>query len=507
MNRSLSQRVLTTVGRHSMIRPGDRIGVGVSGGADSVALLHLLAELRAQLGITISVLHFHHQLRGAEADEDERFVKNLAADFRFEFATGRADVAAEARRNAWNLEDAGRRLRHEFFSSVAASRGLSRVAVAHTADDQAETVLAHMLRGTGPAGLAGIYPVAGLVIRPLLEIRREELREYLRGMGCVWREDATNQDTSRMRSRIRHQLLPVLSRDFAPLSVTRLARLAGLAREEEEFWRVLEEERFGTLASRDPAGNISMKIADLFSPLPWLAGPGGAPGRAPDSPQLSTLALTRRLVRRIAAELQGSRNRLTARHVQYVLDLAGALQSGARVELPGIVVRRVFDRLVFSASPNAGRKKTGPKSEAAGGEFEYAIALPGLSKMSSIVVTEIQRRFELKVIDWPSAPGETNSYRGALDFERLRWPLTLRSWRPGDAYRPHGHRRARKLKRLFLESRVSRCARASWPVLTSAGQLVWASGYPVAEEFAPRQGTRKGLVIAEQDLQQAPGEP
>ncbi len=183
MNRTIQKRVLDTVARHSMIRPGDRVGVGVSGGADSVALLLLLAELRAKLGIRIFVLHFHHQLRGIDADEDERFVKALAEEFHFEFISDRADVAGEARRNGWNLEDAARRLRYQFFDSAADSQKLDRVAVAHSADDQAETVLAHLLRGTGLTGLAGIYPVAGLTIRPLLDIGREELREYLSGLG------------------------------------------------------------------------------------------------------------------------------------------------------------------------------------------------------------------------------------------------------------------------------------------------------------------------------------
>ena len=138
----------------------------------------------------------------------------LRGQLGLEFVSDRADVAGEARRNGWNLEDAARRLRYQFFASAAASRGLNRVAVAHTADDQAETVLAHLLRGTGLAGLAGIYPVAGLIIRPLLEIGRDELRDYLSGLGQSWREDATNQDTSRMRARIRHQLLPLLRAGF-----------------------------------------------------------------------------------------------------------------------------------------------------------------------------------------------------------------------------------------------------------------------------------------------------
>ena len=502
MKRNLQQRVFETIARHKMIWPGDRVGVGVSGGADSVAMFHLLAELRAKLGIGLFILHFNHRLRGAEADEDENFVKTLAAEFQFEFESGSADVAGEARRNGWNLEDAARRLRYQFFDSAAAARKLRSVAVAHTADDQAETVLAHLLRGTGLAGLAGIYPVAGLTIRPLLEIGRAEVREYLRGLGRGWREDSTNQDTSRTRARIRHQLLPVLSRDFEPLSVTRLARLASLAREDETFWRALEEERLRALTLRDPAGNISLKIGDLLSPLPILGRAERAPALRPETAQTSTLALTRRLVRRIVAELRGNRDQLTAGHVQDVLDLAVKSCSGSRIALPGIVVRRVFDRLEFSPSPSLGKAEGLGESTLGRGEFEYVIPPPATSKTSCIVVPEIQRRFDLKMIDWPSAPGETIRNWGVLDFERLRWPLVLRNWRPGDSYRPRGHRRARKLKRLFLESRVPRQARTGWPVLTSAGDLVWAWGYPVAEEFAPGPETRTGLLIAEE---QAPG--
>src|ERR1700676_1957665 len=259
MKRSLPSRVLETVERHSMIRSGDPVGIGVSGGADSVALLRLLAGLRAQLGVRLFVLHFHHQLRGADADEDEMFVAGLARDLGFDFVPGRADVAGEARRNALNLEDAARRLRYQFFALVAAAQGLNRVAVAHTADDQAETVLAHLLRGTGLTGLAGIYPVAGLIVRPLLDLQREELREFLSDLGQPWREDATNQDTSRMRARIRHQLIPLLLRDFDATAVTRLSRLARHAREDETFWRSLEDERFRALATRESSSAISLR--------------------------------------------------------------------------------------------------------------------------------------------------------------------------------------------------------------------------------------------------------
>ena len=483
-----------------MIRPGDRIGIGVSGGADSVAMLRIFGEMRAQLGIAVLVLHFHHQLRGTEADEDERFVKTLAEEFNLGFESGRADVAGKARAHGWNVEDAARRLRYKFFTSVAEARGLRRVAVAHTANDQAETVLSHLLRGTGLTGLAGIYPSVGLIIRPLLEVGREELREFLSELGQSWREDASNQDTTRTRARIRHQLIPLLLRDFDAAAVTRLARLAGHAREDETFWRSLEDERFHALVARESSAAISLRIEDLLSPLPSLITDELGARNASASRSAPTMALTRRLIRRIFSELRGSREQLTSRHVDSVMDLATKSQSGARIDLPGVCVERIFDRLCFTsvfAAPDAAQDGAAALENC---DFAYSISRPGRLDSASIVVTEIRRRFNLKIVDWPPAQSDTVVGWGALDFDRVQWPLVLRNWRPGDSYRPVGTQRVRKLKRLLLESRIPRSARVGWPVLTSEGKVIWASGYPVAEELAPHSGTRIGLVIDEEEM-------
>ncbi|HWF12436.1 MAG TPA: tRNA lysidine(34) synthetase TilS [Candidatus Acidoferrales bacterium] len=496
MNRDLHIRVCHTIASHSMIRPGDRIGLGVSGGADSVAMLRIFADLQTKLGITIFVLHFHHQLRGADADEDERFAKILADQFHFPFVSGRSDVASEAKLQGRNVEDAARRLRYEFFNSAAEAHGLNRIAVAHTADDQAETVLSHMLRGTGLTGLAGIYPVAGLIIRPLLESNRQQLREFLSGLGQPWREDITNQDTSHMRARIRHHLIPLLLRDFDSAAVTRLARLATHAREDEAFWRSVEDARFEALATRESSSTISVKISDLLFPLQSSAFPISQDQQTTNS----TMALTRRLIRKIYAELRGGREQLTSRHVDSMVDLVTKSQSGARINLPGIWVERIFDRLVFTNDIASAEAMQQGESPGVNRGFAYTVSRPERLDSASIVVTEIHRRFNLKIVDWPLCPRDTVSGIIALDFERVQWPLVLRNWLPGDSYRPQGSGSARKVKRLLLESRIPRSSRASWPILTSQGKVIWASGYPVAEEVAAHSRTKSGLVIAEEEL-------
>jgi tRNA(Ile)-lysidine synthase len=212
------------------------------------------------------------------------------------------------------------------------------------------------------------------------------------------------------------------------------------------------------------------------------------------------MALTRRLVRRIFAELRGSREQLTSRHVDCVIDLATKSQSGARIDLPGVSVERVFDRLCFTNVSAALDAAQEDETALRNRDFAYTVSRPGRLESASIVVTEIHRRFILKMVDWPSAPSDTLLGRGALDFDRVQWPLVLRNWRPGDSYRPHGSRSVRKLKRLLLESRVPRSARGSWPVLTSEGKVIWASGYPVAEELAAHPGTQIGLVIGEEEF-------
>jgi tRNA(Ile)-lysidine synthase len=501
MTANLLERVLETIHRHCMLRAGDVVGVAVSGGSDSVALLRLLEDLRARLGIRLLVVHFNHGLRGAAADADQEFVARLAARRGLELICGREDVAEQAQRHGWNLEDAARRLRYQFFSEVVNSGRATRIAVAHTADDQAETVLAHLVRGTGPAGLAGIYPVFGHVVRPLLEVRRQELRDYLTSLAQDWREDDTNQDCARLRARIRHILLPQLEHDFGAAVVPHLNQLAALAREDEAFWAQLLEDLYRASVDRTSTGD-SIRIADLLQPLA-LGPEETSQARGPEPSN----TVAKRLVRRIFEGLKSDprfgparAGQLTSRHVEQVLHLATECSSGHRVPLPAdIVVERVFDRLVFSPAASARLRAKAGETELSAQPYEYAVELSGTGS-ATVSVPEIGRRFRLKVIDWSSATSETRAEGKALDAHRLRPPLVLRSCRPGDSYRPVGGRRVRKLKRLLLESRVAVRDRAGWPVLTSASALVWARGLPVAAEFAPGTDTKAGLVIAEEAL-------
>jgi tRNA(Ile)-lysidine synthase len=478
--------------KHKMMQPGARVGVAVSGGADSVALLLLLLELRQELGVVLSVVHFNHKLRGKASEADEKFVAKLATKHGLEFHWGSGHVEKKAKKERANLEEVARRARYEYFRALVESGKLEEIAVAHSADDQAETVLAHLMRGTGLAGLGGIHPVAGCVIRPLLNVRRKELRKFLQAKKQTWREDLTNRDTKRMRARIRRKLLPLLEKKFQPAIVEHLCTLAELAREDEAFFETAVEEWAATAVQRN-AGEGRIPVQELVGPPVGKKLNAETTGGA--EKKEAALAMTKRLVRRVVEEVKRRPGQLGASHVDSVLDLACGGRVGSSLSLPGgVEVRKERDLLVFRGIEDDESRN----DRNAERTYEYNIDI--VTDEKEVPVAELRCVFRLRVIDWPPRRGETSKDEAVLDRDRLRFPLVLRNWRPGDRLRPLGHRGAHKLKSLLNKRHISRWERVGWPVLTSGETIVWARGFSVAAEFAADERTRTGMVIAEGQL-------
>ena len=495
---TLAQTMLGVIRRgvygRPLFRPGDRIGIAVSGGADSVALLHLLLELQRQLGVILSVAHFNHQLRGRASDDDEKFVSKLAERCGLEFQDGRANVASKAKQEKLNLEDAARRARYGFFSDLVKQGKVTQVAVAHTADDQAETVLAHILRGTGLAGLGGIHPVSQHIVRPLLEIRRAALRVYLKERKQTWRETrpiATPRSRARIRKAASHA-----RKHFQPATVEHLSALTPLR---GKTTLILSSQL-------KCAPECCRKTTAHFASSPIYAFRRTKIKSSDFDPLLKLRrSLTRRMVRHIVKQVKTRAGELGARHVEAVLDLAERAESGKQLQLPGgVEVRRERDLLVFRAAaqsrePNpvriAGKQRPRAAPKPAKG-FECSIDFSGSDTI--LEVPYLACIFRFTMIDWPAKRGETSSTGPVRDRHALRPPLVLRNWRPGDRLQPAGHRKAHKLKRLLNEKRVSRWEREGWPVLTSAGVLAWARGFPVAAQFAANERTQVGISIAEE---------
>ena len=267
---ALHQQIRRTIRRHGLLPPGSRVVVGLSGGCDSVAMTRLLLDLAGNGEFEIAALaHFNHRLR-ATADRDEAFCRELAQRLALPFVVESAEVAAYAEQHGLSVEDAGRRLRYGFLQRTAAALGANRIAVAHTQDDQAETFLLKLMRGAGLTGLGGIYPRRDIVIRPLLDTARADLRGYLEAAGEPWIEDETNEDISNPRNRVRHRVLPELDRVARAPTRPAIARAAALIREDAQWLDELSRARFQVLAVEIDS-RLELDVAALAeTPAPIL---------------------------------------------------------------------------------------------------------------------------------------------------------------------------------------------------------------------------------------------
>jgi tRNA(Ile)-lysidine synthase len=446
-----------------MFRPGQKVGVAVSGGADSVCLLHLLRELAPRWNLHLSVLHLDHGLRGVESEEDAAFVARLAAEFGFPFVLRRTELAAADD----NLEQAGREARLAFFAEAIADGSVGRIAVGHTRSDQAETVLFRFLRGSGSAGLAGIRPVtAGGVVRPLLAVDRAEVEQFLRERGIPWREDSSNRSLQFARNRIRRELLPALARDWNPAIVQTLSHTADWALAEESYW----EAEIDTLAARHLVlqnGFVLLKTG-CFRDLP--------------------LAAARRLVRRAMEMAKGDLRSIDFAHIAAVLEMAATTEGHGRLQAPDLDIMRSFDWLRFGRPRVDGLQNRNYRLPA---PVPGVVPVPGSNRVLSLEIVEKSEGSEIG--DYVYNMRET----GEVDWERLSGPLDLRNWRPGDQYQPLGNTGEEKIKTLFQQFRIPLWERRHWPVLTDAKSIVWTRQFGPDARLAAQPGARKILTIRE----------
>jgi tRNA(Ile)-lysidine synthase len=445
-----------------MFEPGQRVGIAVSGGADSVCLLRVLLELQPRWNWHFSVLHVEHGLRGEESSLDAEFVRGLAEIHGLPFFLRHADLS-----QARNVEEAARLCRREFFLEFLARGELDRIALGHTQSDQAETVLFRFLRGSGTAGLAGIRPVTSDgIVRPLIAVEREEIRGYLRAHGIAWREDSSNEDLSMARNRIRRETLPALASQWNPALMHTLAQVAEWALAEEAYWDG-EVDRYARelLQSRPPAILLSAaRLTDLHP------------------------ALARRLIRRAICLTRGDLRSIEFDHVEQILELARVTEGSGRLQIPKVDVMRSFDWLRFAPPPPPG-----------GGMRDFSMPLP---QGGSVALPVGLIRTEVAEKSVPNLPAESryNETVSCLDWNRASGHLEIRNWRPGDQYQPLGHTGPEKIKTLFQRARVPLWERRSWPVVVCGGEVVWARRFGPAAAWVAGESAGKILFIHDREV-------
>jgi len=500
----LAERLLKAIRREESICAGDRLAVAVSGGADSVALLCLLLELRSELGIVLSVAHVNHKLRGEESDGDEQFVANLARQHALELHICEAPV--DAMQKSGNIpsvisgiEAAARDQRYGFFRQLARDGRVAKIATAHTLDDQAETVLLRMFRGTGIRGLSGIHPriifeeqgrVVGELVRPLLSFRRIALQEYLRQCGQAWREDSSNSNIAFLRNRVRHHLLPLIAREFGEAAIEHMGELAEIARAEEEQWSVASGQL--PVSFQYPALSTQHNTPESEAQLPSTLesdAPLGAAMR-PGTPQAASLPVASLLVLPLAAQRRLVRAWLETaapdlsisfRLTEEALELACG-PAGRRLELPGgSHLRRGRHDLLLGLEP------LGKEGDPA--DYEYALPVPGV-----VEVPELGACIEARTVDAADVP--ENERGQLLDVGRVPKEVLIRNWRPGDRFWPAHTAAARKVKELLSDRHATGAEKKLWPVAVARGcGLVWMRGFAVPAAFQAPSGASQAIWI------------
>ncbi len=526
----LAQRLLRHIRRQELLLPGERVGVAVSGGIDSVTLLHLLAELRHELGIVLAVVHFHHQLRGADADTDSEFVQNLAREHKLDFHSDTADVSQFAASEHMSVEAAAREMRYAYFRHLLgenasaddpqSARVLNKIATGHTLDDQAETVLMRVIRGTGLRGLGAIYPrvmveddsgeACGEIIRPLLTTRRAELDRYLREMGKKWREDATNTEAKFTRNRVRHQLLPLLERDFNPSITENLADLSEIARAEEDFWENEAAGWHGTFIHWfEPEWLVAWQRKQGARALVQIAGAtkGCAPSDAEVRARIEnaswlimnaslnamwllaeSLAVQRRIIKSVGEQ---ARIPLEFKHIAEILEFAAdEKSSGKELSLPlGWKLCSRSGELLW-VTPNLANAQSG-SAQTEFQDYEYELAVPG-----QVLVAEADVRIEARRI---AAGEERAAYNpdDLLDVNAILGTLKVRNWRAGDRFWPAHTKSPKKIKELLQERHVPLAERKLWPVMVTGEEIIWVRGFPVPAKLQAKAGKDAIAIVAE----------
>jgi tRNA(Ile)-lysidine synthase len=448
------------IGRYCMLTPGDRIVVGVSGGPDSVALLHSLVALKRKRSLDLLVAHLNHQLRGATASQEAAFVESLASRLDVPCEIGSRDVGFYAHEHRLSMQEAARKVRYAFYSEVSRKYGATKIALGHQANDNAESVLMHFLRGTGPRGLAGIPPVRdGYIIRPLIEIQRTRILEFLETEGIAYVEDRSNLAPKYLRNRIRHRLLPSLKADYNPRVVSAFTRLAAIAREEEDFWGRQVAGAFQELVLEQTTDRLLLSVPDLAHLHP---------------------ALLRRLVRHAVSSLSGSLKRLGHQHVEAVVHLIKRSSPSGRINLPrGMTAVRDRDEFAFLLGP--------PEEES---RFEYQISSTG-----STFIQEIGACLRLSLCEARQV-GDPESYpptTALMDLSAVSFPLTVRSPRGGDRVRPLGLSGSQKVKTFFINLKVPRSRRRWSPILLSGSRILWVGGYRIDDAAKVTKATKRVL--------------
>ncbi len=452
------EKVKQTIIKYGLLKQNERVVVGLSGGPDSAALTVALAQIASSIGVKIIVAHFNHGLRGREANEDERSAGRLAKKLGLPFVSRKMENTAVPQ--GLSPEDFYRRQRYQFFDEVAKSNNAGKIALGHNLQDQAETVLLHLLRGSGLEGLKGIMPLrGGKYIRPLIEISREEIVSFLDEAGIAYRQDSSNESNLHLRNKIRRELLPYLKKEYNPKIDEALAQMADILREENKFIRESVNSAFKTTCIKKQKNKIILNI-EYMCMLP--------------------LAIQRRLLKELLENFSSQKNGITFLHINSLSKLLHNLESGKKLSLPfGIEARREYENIILE------RTKEGKKQV----DYLYPLEIPCTIYLAQRNLTIRLQLVKKSKIDF------TVKNKDYFDLDKIHFPLVLRNRREGDWFQPLGMAGRQKLKSFFINHKITQQKRREIMLLVDQQSVIWIENMHLNEQVKITPETKNVLEL------------
>lgn len=461
----MHKKVLETIRKYDLIKSGGKVVAAVSGGPDSACLLHILHSLRNELDITIFAIHINHMLRGSESDEDQAYTAELCRSMGISLYAAAFDVREYAEKSGMSLEEAGREIRYREFESYADSVGASSIAVAHNRNDQAETVLMHIIRGSGISGLTGMEYRRGRIIRPLLDITRKEIEEYCTEYELNPRTDSSNLKSEFTRNRLRLELIPLINENFGTDFTESLCRLSVLAACDNNLLDSLAEEKYAACLAGAGEGYVNFRLAGLRELHPALLG---------------------RVLRIGLSRMAGSLKGIGMLHLERLADLASKGLTGPVVQLPG-GIRAAVSYDIFKIFME--------KEAEAAEDFEINISIPGRTDLpGGIAYIEASLEEAGEHID-KYKNLKYNSLVQFFDYGCFKQGINIRNRREGDIFKPYGSNGTKKLKEYFIDSRIPREDRGKMPLVASGRDIVWVMGRKISDKFKVTENTKNVLKL------------
>ncbi len=460
-----------------MIQKGDAVLIGVSGGPDSMALLHALLHLADAMDLRLGVAHLNHCLRQALSDADEQFVASAAKKLKVPFFVEKKDIVTESRKTGLGLEEAGREARYHFFNGVCEKHRFDKIAVGHHGEDNAEQVLLNLVRGSGPAGMGGILPVRKNIIRPLIRTPRTEILNYLNENQIEYVIDHSNADEQFLRNKIRHQLMPLLQQTYNPRISETLNRLSAIAQSEEEWINALITPLFEKVVVSADDRQMILCVSAL---------------------QQFHAAARRRILRKAIGTIKKDLRRITCSHIEATMRLISENPATARLDLPDrIRILKRTDQLIIVKESKNLRIARPPEECARPAVFEYSITRDVIESGKPVYIREIDRHISFYKTDRRRIQTVTGQgdHTAFFDWDTLAFPITIRNFQPGDRFSPMGMAGTQTLKKFFTNNKISPRDRLTLPIFISGDKIIWIGGIRMAEAFKINSRTQTVLRI------------